>query len=369
MRVLDRACLRESGINFVFYAATYLGLITVLLSAPLLKQGAPLGAVLAFLPDNLLFISLLALPLALVTAILATLGRMREDGEITALMAAGVSGVRVALSMLPLAVLLAAWLGVAAHLLLPSVAKRLLEGRAQLANQAASAQIRRHRPIYQAEGDTAIVSAIQVEGDRLQRLFVVHAENGILNEGPVVVCYAPSARFVTDPRALSAEDAGALELERAWFVRTDPKPEGTEVLTAIMPLWSVRLKDQQQNISDVQDALSTNELRQRLETTVETKDNRRYVRGLERAWHIRWLIPTSVLVFWGFASGLGLALGRANRLLAVFLGLLTVVVTLIPAFGVAKNLGGKLTFDVGWILWPPTLVLAVLGGWLLWRQR
>ena len=91
MRVLDRACLKESGINFLFYGLGYLGLIAVLICAPLLKQGAPLLAVLGFLPDNLMFISMLALPLAMVTAILATIGRMREDGEITALMAAGVS--------------------------------------------------------------------------------------------------------------------------------------------------------------------------------------------------------------------------------------------------------------------------------------
>ena len=54
MRVLDRACLKESGINFVFYGLGYLGLIAVLISAPMLKQGAPLMAVLGFLPDNLM---------------------------------------------------------------------------------------------------------------------------------------------------------------------------------------------------------------------------------------------------------------------------------------------------------------------------
>ena len=79
MRVLTRAVLREAGVQTLIYAAAYLGLIAVGVAAPLLKQGAPLGAVLGFLPGNLLLISILALPLAFVTALLSTIGRMRED--------------------------------------------------------------------------------------------------------------------------------------------------------------------------------------------------------------------------------------------------------------------------------------------------
>jgi lipopolysaccharide export LptBFGC system permease protein LptF len=147
MRVLDRSCLREAGINFLFYGASYLGLIAVVICAPLLKQGAPLGAVLGFLPDNLLFISMLALPLAMVTAQLTTIGRMREDGEITALMAAGVSTTKIVMSLLPLSLLLATWLGFSAHVLLPHVAKRLMEGRAEVLRQATATQVSRRAPI------------------------------------------------------------------------------------------------------------------------------------------------------------------------------------------------------------------------------
>jgi lipopolysaccharide export LptBFGC system permease protein LptF len=371
MRVLDRHCLRESSINFGFYSAAYLALVSVLVCAPLLKQGAPLGAVLQFLPDNLLFISMLALPLAMVTAFLATVGRMREDGEITALMAAGISAIRVALAMLPLAVMLALWLGVAMHLVLPRVAKRLIEGRAELANQAASTQIARHRPIFQTENDTAMVSAVRVQGDMLQRLFAIYFEKGIYEEGPVTVAYAPTARFVTDPSALSADEAGALELRDAWVLNRTPQTAGTgeTVVTGELPLWSLRLPEQRQTLSDIQDSLSTPELRQRLATTVETKENRRFVRGLERAWHLRWIIPVAVIAYWAFAVGLGLSMGKSNRLLAVFIGLLTVVATLVPSFGLVKSLGGRMTFDAGWVLWPPVLLLACSGGFLLWRQR
>lgn len=378
IRVLDRACLREGVINFAFYGVGYLGLIAVLVCVPLLKQGAPPLSVLAFLPDQLMFISMLALPLAMVTALLATIGRMREDGEITALMAAGISSFRIALSLLPIALVLALWLGIAAHLVLPSVARRLVEGRATLANQAAATNISRHRPIYQTPSGTDIVSAVGVHHDMLQDLFAVRIEKpSASGEGAMEVCFAPEARFVTDPHALTSDQVGALELHHAWFMRIEPPapaPNGaapgySEVLTGLMPLWSLRLKNEHQNLSDLQDAFSTGELRHLIASTPVTEDNRAYVRGLERAWHTRWMIPCAVLVYWAFAVGMGLALGRNNRLLAIFLGLLTVVGTLIPGFGIVRSLGARLMFDAGWLLWPPVILLALSASWLLWRQR
>ncbi|MBA2481097.1 MAG: LptF/LptG family permease [Planctomycetes bacterium] len=371
MRVLDRSCLREAGINFLFYGASYLALISVVICAPLLKQGAPLSAVLRFLPDNLMFISMLALPLAMVTAQLTTIGRMREDGEITALMAAGVSTLKIVMALLPLSLVLALWLGFSAHVMLPFVAKRLIEGRAEVLRQATATQVSRRAPIYQT--DEAMVAAVGVDGDRLTQLFGVYLEKdgkGLFSNGALVVCFAPWARFVTDPDALSADQAAGLELHDAWFFRREAATtEQPQVLTGILPVWSLRLPQEQKNLSDIQDSMTTAELHHKMSTTVETAGNRGYIRGLERAWHIRWIIPVAVVAYWAFASGLALWMGRGSRLLSVFIGLLTVVTTLVPAFGVVKNLGGQLTVDAGWILWPPVLLLALFGSVMLWRQR
>ncbi len=364
--------MREGSVNFLFYGLGYLALISVLVCVPMIKQGAPPLAVLAFLPDNLLFISMLALPLALVTAILATIGRMREDGEITALMAAGISSFRIALSLLPLALALALLLGVGAHLVLPGVAKRLVEGRAELANQAATTMISRHRPIYQIDKDS--VSAVSADGDLLHQLFAVHFEKAVGSPGAMLVCYAPTARFVTDPHALRSDQVGALELKDMWFMRLEPPQPGVasgteEVLTGMTPLYSLRLRNAGQNLSDLQDGYSTSELAHLIHSTPITDDNRGLVRGYERAWHTRWMIPVAVVIYWAFAVGLGLTLGRNNRLLSVFLGLLIVVATMIPGFGIIKSLGPHLYIDAGWLLWPPILVLAVAASVMLWRQR
>jgi lipopolysaccharide export LptBFGC system permease protein LptF len=372
MRVLDRSCLRESALNFLFYGSAYLALITLVVCAPLLKQGAPLSAVLAFLPDNLLFISMLALPLAMVTALLATIGRMREDGEITALMAAGVSTVTIAKALLPLALALTAWLGFASHMLLPTVAKRLIEGRSEVLRQAAATQVSRRAPIYQ--DDEKIFAAVGVDGDRLQQLFGVYLQkdgSGLFGNGPLTVCFAPEARFVTDPDSLESGQFAGLELHDAWLMRRDAADtDHPMVLTGVLPLWSLRVPDAGQvKLTEFADSLTTWEIRAKLMTTVETKKNRSYVRSLERAWHIRWLIPVAVIAYWAFSSGLALTIGRGNRLLAVFIGLLTVVTTLVPGFGLVKSLGGSLAVNAGWLMWPPVLLLGCTGGWMMWRQR
>ena len=287
---------RNQALNFLFYGVGYQALIAVMMCAPMLKQGAPLLAVLAFLPDNLMFISMLALPLAMVTALLATIGRMREDGEITALMSAGVSTFRIALSLLPVAVILALWLGIAAHIILPHVAKRLIEGRAELANQAAATQIARHRPIYQTDHDQDIVSAVGVNGDDLQQLFAVHFDKPADPKSPVLVFYAPQARFITDPSVLKSMESqsvspteapqvplkavGALELRHAWMVRTQPdpnSPDGTEVTSGIFPYLPQMLPDHQQNLSDMQDAFSTSKLLELIRVTKVSDENRAFV--------------------------------------------------------------------------------------------
>ncbi len=218
--------------------------------------------------------------------------------------------------------------------------------------------------------------------DLLSSLFIVHFDHAASGPQDMTVCFAPEARFVTDPHALSASEVAALELHHALVMRAETQRAETQrpggpgagaatplVLTGFMPLGSLRLPNVGQNLSDLQDGESTLSLYHKLHTMRITDDNRGYVRGLERAWHTRWLIPMAVIVYWAFAVGLGLTLGRNNRLLAVFLAVLIVVATMIPGFGIVKSLGARLYIDAGWLMWPPVLLLAMSASWMLWRQR
>ena len=372
MTVLSRACLKEAGTNFLFYSTTYLGLIALMFCIPLLKQGAPLLAVLEFLPENLAIISMLALPLAMVTALLGTVGRMREDGEITALMAAGVSTWRIAAALLPLAAGLALGLGLAMHFLLPGIALRLLNDRILLVQQAAPTQVSRHLPLVQEGND--IIAAVGVEGTTLEHLFGVRltpdANGGFGENSGITVCYAPSARFVTDPQVLGQGKKAAFELHAAWLLRRDANGGPTpNVLTATLPLYALDVPNTGSGITSEADTQSTYKLWVMMARTVDNDKNRGYLRNFERAWHLRWMVPVAVLAYWAFACGLALGIGSANRLIAVVVGALVVVATLVPSFSVVRDLAPRIPVNAGWIMWPPILILGAVGVYLLWQRR
>lgn len=364
MRVLPRTVLKEVLLLGAFYAAVYLGLILAGAAMPLIKQGAPIGAVLAFIPEQALLLSMLALPLAMVTAFLACIGRMREDGELTALQAAGVGTWQVARATLPLALLLAAWMGVAAHLLLPGLTLRLFEGRGQLLRQALAAKVERRTPVWQE--DRLMLAAHGAEDDRLIGLFGVQIDK----DGGLSAVFAPEARWTADPGD-DDDDAPALGLEmRQARLMVREAGEPPRVATAVLPTWSVRIPTGRGNYQDKADSLPTLELLKRIRSAPEeTPRQRRAMRNYERSWHTRLMLPVSIVALWAFSCGLGLAIGRGNRMLSVCLGILTVVAVLFPAMVLAKEVGERLDVDAAVWVWPPPILIGLLGAWLLRRHR
>jgi len=363
MRVLPRTVLRETLLLSAFYAAVFLGLILVGAAAPLIKQGAPILAVLAFIPEQALLLGMLASPLGMVTAFLACIGRMREDGELTALQAAGVGTWQIAKATLPIALLLAVYMGVAAHVLLPSMTLRLFEGRGQLLRQALAAKVERRTPVWQQ--DRLVLAAHAAQDDRLLGLFGVQIDP----DGGMAAVFAPEARWTADPGDEGEDPALGLEMRGArMMVRESGSPP--RIATAVLPGWSVRIPTAKGNYQDKADALSTVELLKRIRSAPEnTPREQRTMRNYERAWHTRLMLPVAVISFWVFACGLGLAIGRGNRVFAVCLGVVTVVAVLFPALVLAKEVGERLRIDAAVWVWPPPLILGAIGSWLLWRHR
>jgi lipopolysaccharide export LptBFGC system permease protein LptF len=99
------------------------------------------------------------------------------------------------------------------------------------------------------------------------------------------------------------------------------------------------------------------------------RKSQRYLRSLERTWHLRFMLPVACISFWAFACGMGFAIGRGSRMVAVCLGVVTVVATLFPAWVLAKEVGERLAIDAAVWVWPPTVVVGLIGAWLLWRHR
>lgn len=366
MRVLVRACLWEAGRWFALYAAGYLLLIAVAFAAPLVSRGAPLDAVLLFLPNQMAFFSVIALPLALVTALLATVGRMREEGELTALQAAGVSTVAVARALLPLALVLALALSWAVHWLLPGATLRLFNSKSDLLRQGIATQVARKVPIVEDRG--LVVAALDVDGQRLDHVFMIKDQG----EGRVLYGHARTGRWLANPEWEGRPELGAaLDRPVLMMVETPTdRPDAVPQLTTAMVEhhWAVGGSEERKDYSADADVLGTPELWRRLRSG-ELRKNRGRLRSTQYALHQRLLLPVAALAYWSFACGLGLAIGRGNRLVAVCLGLLTVVLTLMPSAVVARAIPDRLAFHPGWLLWPPVLAIGLLGAWLLRRHR
>ena len=96
---------------------------------PLIRGGAPLWDVLLFIPNQLAFPATLVIPLALLSAILSTVSRLREDGELTALMASGISSSRLLIASLPLVLLTMIAVGYLAHVVMPEAYKGFYQGK------------------------------------------------------------------------------------------------------------------------------------------------------------------------------------------------------------------------------------------------
>ncbi len=166
--LLTRRVLRETTGAFLFYLGAYLALVAVALAGTTLREGAPLVPVLLSLPDQLALPALISIPLALVTAVVVSLGRMRQDGELIALAGAGIAPQRSLLATLPLALVASAATALLAHGMLPEASARMRSGRVDLVRQALAARVAQGQPVWQ-EGRLALL-AYRSEDDQLRHL-------------------------------------------------------------------------------------------------------------------------------------------------------------------------------------------------------
>ncbi len=527
--VLGRRILIEATRLFVVYAVAYLALFSLAVSGRLVRDGAPLLDVLMLLPHQMAFPATIALPLALVTAVLACIGRMRDDGEIIALMASGIPAWRAPAALLPLVLATAVAVGALAHLAMPAAYRHLRESMAAVMRQAIGTRVARRIPIFEDDEQGISITAGAAQANQLADVFVWHRPAA----GAHLLCFAPRARWVADPHR--SQDALSLRLElldarmlhhqvgpeaplsaaahdlesgryRSLVIDLHHEAPDTSLKPDTMETPAIRMNigrleralaivDRQgedhvamvrdclalgadpvvpadiRNWRTVRRALQRQPLRaavpdphaatlERLATEgpvstearlqiivalnaalpglhhhlqpksellprpmrillkraeagedlplaarcalnrialanqlgsalrdemvtdlaaylgrrAEWGDDvyiaaQRKLRGLQMAWHLRWMLSAGVLAYWLFASGLALSMPTHNRMVAIFLGLLTVVISILPGFTVVKGLRGHLGLNPGWILWTPTGLLLLAGGLLLWRRR
>lgn len=377
MRILSRSALSEAARLFIFYVLAYSLLTTLAVSAPLLHKGAPFSAVLYFIPFQLLYTAPILVPLALCTAVLSQIGRMREDGELTALRASGISALSVMKGMLPLIIAIALLMSLLQHILLPDISLKIRAGRSDLVRQGISTRINRGEPIWKNSTHGQVLMAKSTDG---LQLFHIVAHNSAPDRE--IFVYAPQGTW-------RYRDDLHLECQQVRFMDIRRNQEGTidEVSTGTVPLSSQIIQSggissRQLEKPDVKSftvlSHDIDELKQRLRDlrtpgySIHDRPHRHTqeaLRSHQLTWHMRMAIPAAMLAYFLLAGGLALSMPVHNRLLAVCTGMLLIMANVLPGMLTVSGMGQYLRFNPGILVWLPLFFTSIAGGLLLWRRR
>jgi hypothetical protein len=64
-----------------------------------------------------------------------------------------------------------------------------------------------------------------------------------------------------------------------------------------------------------------------------------------------------------------LAFGTDQNLVGIIIIVVVVAAVIYPSFGYVKNRTNMLQMDPGFLLWPPGVLVAVIGGWMAWNPE
>jgi lipopolysaccharide export LptBFGC system permease protein LptF len=372
----------------VVYALGFLGLIAIAITVPLIRGGAPLLDVLLFIPNQLAFPATLVIPLALLSGVLSTISRLREDGELTALMASGISSSRLVIATLPLVIITMMAVGYLAHVLMPEAYKNFYQGKNSLLRQAVATQIARKEPFHQRiNWDTReqmTLAAMGAEGQRLKHVFAFNVDA----EQQLWVGYAPSAQWsVQQPDGDNNKFATSLQLDLAdgRFIKAPYRGANNGELAyplwaGSIPTWNVGIDQEARSYTHRSEVKTTAELsteisvlRQGLvgkDLSVRANgEQNKVLRDRQLFYHTRYLLTFGLIPWWLFAIGLGLSFPARNRLGAIAVGVLSVVISVLPGFAVVKGMRGQLLLNPAYLLYIPTVILLIAGVYLLYRRR
>lgn len=364
VRVLPRTVLRETAVQTAVLGVMFLLVLSLGLGIPLLHQGAPLIGILQLLPYQIAFLLPYVLPLAMTAAMLNTFGRMHEAGEIRVLGSSGITPTRLIWATFPLALALALTQAWTHNALVPDVMEQIRVNRSLVLKQGITSLVARQEPIYRNQGQ--VLSALATEESQLHHLV---GSLELRGQDERAILYAPRARWVFG-------DALHLQAEDVRFLRFTPgHPERTtyaRIPHLTRDLFHEETVSRQSNKPDTAPtaALPAMEVEATAELArMEQRDDiwsghverqRRRVRNIELAWHQRLNAPLDVLALWLASGVLGLLWPMSNRALAIAGAALLYALVDLPPIAGAKGSGKHMTFDSGWLVWPPSLLMLLI---------
>ncbi len=348
MKTLDRYLLSKVASRFALLLLIFVGILLGAMSAMFIGRGVPPDVLVQILPTFALIALPLALPLAVATALLVTIGAMNRAGELQALASTGVDPTRVILRLWPMVVSAALAFAVLLHLLLPlalgdyrSLLPRLLE--AAIARKSANLEA-----IFDSKGVSAWAG--QVQGRQLGDVYLRQ-----ISQGHDLAIYAPRASW--SPTTAGPE----FRLDEVKVISRNPDGRlmaGDAQSWAVVPI-SDRIATREP------ETLSTPEVLAVLADPASRKPHDDSIYNNARlTLHLRFFLPLALVAYALFAVGLARVFATAETLPAVAIIVAVVTLATYPAFGYVKSDADAVQISPGWLLWPIGTGIAVV-GWLM----
>lgn len=392
MDTLARYVIGRLAGRFLLLLAVFVGVVGGGQIGIFLGRGVPPEALAPVVPAMFLLGLSIAIPLALTTAVLVSIGGMQQEGEITALASAGISHRAVVWRLAPVVAL-----GVAAslalvHLVMPVALTDIRANKERFLQAGIATKVVRQEPII-TDGPT-VAWAGEARGQRLGDVFMHRSDaNGF------TAVFAPQARWTLSERGIALElnqvsmiqrdrdgrvSAGTMEnwsiphdLDgvgrltrcvndscRAPFPQSGPGAVAAEAETATCARCGT-VAQRQVEPDTMSTARLLRELRE-VDPSVD-RDHRSQFNNARLALQLRFFMPFSLIAFALFAAGFALVLGTADNLPGVAVVVVLVALLTYPAVGYVKTNVNQPQMDPGWLLWPPVIFLAIT-GWFMVRR-
>lgn len=375
MRVLTRTVLRQVLVTQLVFAAIFIAVISAVISAPVLAKGAPLEAVLATWPHQVVFALPLCLPVGLIAGLLGMITRLQHTGELNALRSAGIAPGAVIRCIWPLVLVTGLLIGLVNQVFLPQTMLHLLASKKELIQQGLAAKVARKQPLLVKDHGARTLAARSLADNRLVDLFGL-----AIDDDRTVIAYAPSARWVfDDDLALQSEELRVLSIDTDLRQTAVVSPSASAVLAKGV-VQHLPMKDMRERVAEKPETMTWRQLREagpRLQRQWQAafaegrhkgNINRSY-RKWQLQRHQRWYQAVAVVGQCLLAAAIALRLPVANPALNAVLALLVVLGISMPGQLVISGASKTLSWHPAWAMWPVLAIAAALGAFLIRRWR
>lgn len=351
---LARYVLRLASARFALLFGVFMGVLVGGQFAILLGRGVPPEALAPIFGTFALLSLPLAFPLALSTALLVAIGAMNQDGELRALAAGGVGHRAVIWRLLPLVLGGSLICAALTHHVLPQGMAELRANKGKLLQTAIAERVASGDPVLNQTDSTVWVGS--AEGAELRDIHALLTRNGSF-----IAAFAPSATW-------DLADGGIrIEARDLTLLQRDDKGK---LMAVDAERWTYIHREEGSREGKLEpDTMTTAQVWQLANQKPEPGKSRSVYNDARLSLHFRFFLPVALAAFCVFAMGMGLAFGTSQNLAGV--GIMVVVVALVtyPAFGYVKANNTRDLINPGLLLWPPAILIGLIGAWLCWRPQ